>query len=543
MTVKRAAIYARFSTDLQSERSIDDQVALCRDFAVRSGFQVAAVFQDRAKSGASVLGRDGLLALMAAAKARAFDVLLVEHSDRIARSMRDLADIHERLTFQGIEIRAVHSGAAMDTATIGLFGLVGQMQREDGAKKVRRGMAGVVRDGRHAGGRAYGYRAVPGEPGRLSIDPTEATIVRRIFAAYIGGESPRTIAAALNAERVAPPRGRLWNASTINGNLQRGAGILQNALYGGRIVWNKVRMVKDPETGRRISRPNPAAEHQAVDAPELAIVDAETLQAAALRKGARKVVARTPTRPRRLLSGLLKCGACGSGLTAYVKDRSGRTRLRCSAVSESGSCDHTRTYYADAIEAATIDGLRRELRNPAAIAIYVKEYHAERKRLAGDLAGRRMRLTTRRGELTRELERMVDAIAQGLATAATVGARILSAEAERNDIDAELGTIAAGSDVVAIHPAAVQRYLGQIEELSTVLASGGDLSASSPAGVVRSLIESVVVHPTVGRNKLDVEIRGYLARLTQDPGHPPHKRLYWGVMVAEEGLEPPTRGL
>jgi hypothetical protein len=49
--------------------------------------------------------------------------------------------------------------------------------------------------------------------------------------------------------------GRRWNASTINGNAQRGAGLIFNELYAGRIVWNKVRMVKDPDTGKRLSRP------------------------------------------------------------------------------------------------------------------------------------------------------------------------------------------------------------------------------------------------------------------------------------------------
>lgn len=68
-----------------------------------------------------------------------------------------------------------------------------------------------------------------------------------------------------------PPRGRAWNASTINGNRQCGAGSLQNELYGGRFVWNKVRMVKVPDTGRRISRPNPKSEWQAAEAPDFAI--------------------------------------------------------------------------------------------------------------------------------------------------------------------------------------------------------------------------------------------------------------------------------
>jgi len=81
-----------------------------------------------------------------------------------------------------------------DSILIGIRGLVGQMQREDGAKKVRRGMAGVIRDGRHAGRRACGYRAVPGKLGKLEIVEDEAAIVRRIFAAYAAGRPAREIA-------------------------------------------------------------------------------------------------------------------------------------------------------------------------------------------------------------------------------------------------------------------------------------------------------------------------------------------------------------
>jgi site-specific DNA recombinase len=65
---------------------------------------------------------------------------------------------------------------------------------------------------------------------------------REIFARYIAGETPRAIAHDLNKRGVRPARGRLWNASTINGNVSRGGGMIL-ILYAGPIVWNKVRMI------------------------------------------------------------------------------------------------------------------------------------------------------------------------------------------------------------------------------------------------------------------------------------------------------------
>ncbi|WP_316235242.1 MULTISPECIES: recombinase family protein [unclassified Bradyrhizobium] len=61
----------------------------------------------------------------------------------------------------------------------------------------------------------------------------KAEIVRRIFQDYVNGRTPRDIAHDLNGEQVPPPRGRSWNASTINGNRMRCSGILQNELYVG----------------------------------------------------------------------------------------------------------------------------------------------------------------------------------------------------------------------------------------------------------------------------------------------------------------------
>src|ERR1700730_14987040 len=154
---------------------------------------VNEVHEDRARSDGSIMGRGGLLRLLDQARERSFDVVVVEALERLSRDMEDLAGIHKRLSFFGIEIDAVHDGTA-DSILVGIRGLIGQMQREDGAKKMRRGMAGVVRAGRHAGGRAYGYQTVAGHPGELRIVEDEAEVVRRIFTAYAAGRPARDIA-------------------------------------------------------------------------------------------------------------------------------------------------------------------------------------------------------------------------------------------------------------------------------------------------------------------------------------------------------------
>ncbi|WP_426409060.1 recombinase family protein [Bradyrhizobium ganzhouense] len=292
--------------------------------------------------------------------------------------MEDLAGIHKRLSFLGIEIRAVHEGV-VNTVLVGLRGLVGQLYREDNAHKVRRGLAGRIKQGLAGGGPTYGYAAIAGRSGERAIVEAEAQAVRRIFQEYVEGRTPREIAHDLNKDGVSPPRGRAWNASTINGNLERGAGILQNELYVGRLVWNEVRKVKDPDTGKRLSRPNPRSEWQVADVPHLAIIKPELFAAAQKRKEERGHTHPShQRRPRRMLSGLLRCSACGAGMSTNGKDKSGRVRIRCSAATESGTCSDPKTFYLDTVESAVLSGLRAELRALKVIAEDVRTYLEER---------------------------------------------------------------------------------------------------------------------------------------------------------------------
>jgi site-specific DNA recombinase len=299
-------------------------------------------FCDREISGASIINRPGFQDLMRAAEARRFDVIVAEDVDRISRDQGDWHAARKRLDFLGI---AIHTAS----------GKVGKLDR-------------------HAGGRAYGYRAIAGKPGELEIDQAEAEIVRRIFCEFVEGKTPREIAAGLNADCIKPPRGRNWNASTINGNAARGHGMLINELYAGRIVWNKIRMIKDPATGRRVPRPNRNDQYLSVEAPQLAIVEDATFKAAQVIKAGRSHQGASQSRKAvRPLSGLLRCGSCGADTSAIGAQRKGKPhRMQCSAFRESGVCSNGRKVSRQAIEALVFEGLRDELANPEAIAEYVR---------------------------------------------------------------------------------------------------------------------------------------------------------------------------
>ena len=112
---------------------------------------------------------------------------------------------------------------------------------------------------------------------------------------------------------------------TIRGHATRRTGILRNHLYQGKLVWNKQRYVRDPDTGRRLARVNPQSQWVSHDVPELRIVDEALwhkvqerfgdIRNSAMVRKARKTRFWENRRAKHLLTGLVVCGECGGPLS------------------------------------------------------------------------------------------------------------------------------------------------------------------------------------------------------------------------------------
>ncbi len=286
----RAVIYARYSSDLQRDTSIEDQVRVCRDCLDHEGWTLSATYTDHAKSGASSL-RPGYQKLLEDARRGEFEVLIAEALDRLSRDQEDIAGLYKHLSFAGVKILTLAEGEISELH-IGLKGTMNALFLKDLAQKTRRGLEGRVRQGRSGGGLCYGYDVVRetdarGEAihGARRTNETEAAVVRRIFDDYAAGRSPRAIAKELNARGNPGPRGNPWGASTIHGNWRRGTGILNNELYIGRLVWNRQRFTKDPATGKRVARLNPESEWIIEEVPKLRIIDEQLWHRVKRRQG------------------------------------------------------------------------------------------------------------------------------------------------------------------------------------------------------------------------------------------------------------------
>jgi site-specific DNA recombinase len=307
----------------------------------------------------------------------------------------------------------------------------------------------------------------------------------------------------------------------------------------------EVRMIKDPDIGKRLSRPNAKNDWQTADVPDLRIISQKLFDDAQSRKQARGIThPNHQRRPRHMLSGLLRCGACGSGMSTNGKDKSGRIRIRCSAATESGACRDAKTFYLTTVEGAVLAGLKAEMRHPSVIAEYVRTYHDERKRLSAKTNARRAHLELRLGEFKREIDRLVDAIAKGHGDPAVLGPRSSILDEERKQVAKELNAEPTVDDVISFHPAVLARYEQQLAHLQDALSKGVNAGDSEAAEAIRDLVETVTVfrnpsHP----GGVTVEIVGRLNALLGEQAYPHNVRGAWGKVVAREGLEPPTPGL
>ena len=123
----RAVIYARYSSDLQREASIDDQIEVRRRYAEAQGWAIVETYKDPAISGASRF-RPGFQKLISDAAERRFDLVICEAIDRLGRRLADTADLQDQLTFQGIHLHPPSLGE-ITQIHVAVMGMMAQMGR------------------------------------------------------------------------------------------------------------------------------------------------------------------------------------------------------------------------------------------------------------------------------------------------------------------------------------------------------------------------------------------------------------------------------
>jgi DNA invertase Pin-like site-specific DNA recombinase len=503
----RTLIYARYSSQLQNPRSIEDQLAACRARAEAEGWAIVGEFHDRAISGAAGIDesqRPGLAALLERVERGGIDQVLTESTDRIARHQGDAFAVRELIEHAGARLFTLMDGV-VDDITGTIKSLFDARTRKDLAQRVRRGHRGVIAQGRSPAGVAFGYRRVVklderGEPirGLREIDPATAAIVQRIFRDYADGRSARQIASDLNADGIPAPRGGIWRASTIAGHRKEALGMLSNPIYIGKLLYGRTETVTDPRTRKRGTRRG-QGEVATGQAPHLRIIDDVLWQAVQDQLEVRSTTApERQRRPRHLLSKLGQCGVCG-GTWIITRD----SYFGCSSVVEGNACSNRRLIRKDEYEQRVLAELRDQMLAPDVVEAYLEEYREEHTRRAREAVRERAQLERRVADADRKVANLVAAIAAGGSEFAEIRTALATAKSEAAHARQQLAGLDA-LPAIALHPGLAQQYRKAIEELHQELADEETRKEAAPR--LRKLIARVVVTPSEGKRGVDIEV-------------------------------------
>jgi DNA invertase Pin-like site-specific DNA recombinase len=310
------AIYARVSSERQDiDLSISAQLKALREYASRNGHIVVREYVDEAESGRSI-DRPGFKQMIATARQKPppFEAILVWKLSRFARNREDSIIYKSLLRKQGVQVISINepvedtpSGRLLE----GIIEVIDEFYSANLSQDVVRGMRESASRGFYPGSPVpYGYRRVKVQDGdtqrsKLEPDPVTAPVVERIFRQCLSGKGLLEITNELNADGLTTRTGRPWSKTTIHK-------VLRNEAYTGVLVWDRERKRRVGSGGNL-----PAVR---VEGAWQAIIDRETFEQVQA-----KLAARAPkvTHPRvvhseYILSGMIRCKACGTAMVGHA---------------------------------------------------------------------------------------------------------------------------------------------------------------------------------------------------------------------------------
>lgn len=225
--MKNAVIYARYSRDTQTEQSIEGQMRVCKDYAMRNEILIVDTYVDRAMTGTND-NRAAFQQMLKDSDNKQWDYVLVYKLDRFSRNKYEMAIHRKHLSDNGVKILSAMEnipdtpeGVLMESLLEGM----NEYYSKELSQKVRRGLHESRSKGYFIGGNVnYGYKLEPvmreenGKQVRIAdrvvINEYEAPIVNEVFTSYANGVSIAQITRNLN-DRGLQARGRPFNQNQV----------------------------------------------------------------------------------------------------------------------------------------------------------------------------------------------------------------------------------------------------------------------------------------------------------------------------------------
>lgn len=340
--MKIAAAYIRVSTDDQIEFSPDSQLKKIREYAKSNDFILSDefIFRDEGISGRTAEKRPEFQRMIALAKKKQFDAIIVWKFSRFARNREDSIVYKSLLRKHGVDVLSVSEQLSDDNSSIlmeAIYEAMDEYYSANLSQEVKRGMAEKFSRGGITAPPPIGYKSENG----TYIPDEQADIVRKIFEDFADGKPYRVIASELNNLGIRTKKGRLFENRAVEY-------ILSNPCYIGKL---------------RRSKPNTKQDHfhdtaDVVDGHFEHIIDDDLFNKVQERRRSIKQLfpkfAKTEDAGF-MLKGLVRCSCCGSTLTRSNKG------LQCNAYSK-GTCKTSHYISISKINKAVLDAITMDLK-------------------------------------------------------------------------------------------------------------------------------------------------------------------------------------
>ncbi|WP_442919035.1 recombinase family protein [Methylomonas sp. 11b] len=440
------ALYARVSTTRQAENdlSIPDQLKQMRDWCNANGYSVA---QEYIESGASATDdKRPIFQQMireATLSPSPFEAVIVHSQSRFFRNSIDFGLYERKLNQADVRLFSITQPTSEDASgdmVRKIFSVFDEFQSKETGKHTARSMLENARQGFFNGAQPpFGYRTIETETignrgrkkKRLIIDEAEAETVRRIFRLYIHGQQGKplgmkSIATHLNQQGVTM-RGRPWRTQKLHD-------LLSDTLYMGEYYYNQY------DSKRRKLKPKEDWIKVSVDP----IIDESTFAKA---RGERAERAPGAVAPRLvsspiLLSGLLTCAECGSGMS-LMTGKSGKYRYyKCTNQRDKGKnrCS-TPNIPMDKLDQLVLEGLANRICKPERIKSMLSELQKQRKQANAE---NDQQLTVLKNQIKgneQKTANLYQAIENGLPFDDSTKERLHKLKAERENLLIEISAI------------------------------------------------------------------------------------------------------
>lgn len=358
MATRNCVAYMRYSTDNQTENSIEYQRAAIEKYCEQNGLILQKEFIDEAYSGNNDQRPDFQRMIAEALNNPSWDVVLVYDFSRIFRNLSDATSYKAMLSDKNIQIVSVMEPFAKSDEgwlTETMTDTLNEYYSRQTKRKTHAGMSVKASKGEHCGGiPPLGYDVGP--DGKLTVNQVEAETVKEIFRLYNLGYSLNNMAKILNDKGLQTKAGKPFTKNSFSN-------ILTQEKYIGVYRWNK-RKAKNSRGQHNNHAYKPNEEQTIIEGGCPAILPLEQFQEAQDRLSQRKQgKADTKSRHHYMLGGMkrLKCAKCGAYMVGKVTTSHGKKYLTYSCPNHKSGVCQTKDIPANGLERYAAAVIVREL--------------------------------------------------------------------------------------------------------------------------------------------------------------------------------------